>query len=563
MTTSARTLAVRLAALNDGQLTSLFRAREVRDDAPWTDFFDAAEWLLSAGAIDRALDALTSEEAIDLRRAADGSSAGASQKRLSDLALLDENARPLPAVAESVQARPAVHSTPEMAPPAATDSDSAHTAETAAATVRAVADLILAARHMPLSLIASGALTAGERRRLAESGIDEEVADHIRAIAITAELAQTDGRVLVLTSAADTWLALSFAERWEALNESFRRGLPRGLRAGDGWIPATNWPSAYPWDTHWPGRAKELLRHAELLGLLTTRGTEPAWARTLREGAPVDTATLTALLPPEVDRVFLQNDLTAIAPGPLHPALDSRLRTMTAHDTAQASSYRFTADTLAAALAIGETEQSITTFLTELSLTGVPQPLSYLLTQTAARHGLVRVTPEDGGTRVASVDTALLATIEVDRSLRPLALRRDGDTLVTRVQADAVAAALRDSRYPATMTDAAGTPASIAHPRLTAGDTTTSADYATLIARLREHHAADSDAAWLDRELEAAVSARAVVHVEVAMPDGSHRELVLEASGLGGGRLRGRDRAADVERTLPVRSIRSVRVVTD
>ena len=55
--------------------------------------------------------------------------------------------------------------------------------------------------------------------------------------------------------------------------------------------------------------------------------------------------------------------------------------------------------------------------------------------------------------------------------------------------------------------------------------------------------------------------AKAVLLVEVAMPDGSLRELALEAAGLGGGRLRGRDRAADVERTLPVRSIVSVRVV--
>jgi len=50
-----------------------------------------------------------------------------------------------------------------------------------------------------------------------------------------------------------------------------------------------------------------------------------------------------------------------------------------------------------------------------------------------------------------------------------------------------------------------------------------------------------------------------VLVVEVAMPDGSTRELTLEATGLGGGRLRGKDRAADVERTLPVSSIRSVR----
>jgi hypothetical protein len=50
-----------------------------------------------------------------------------------------------------------------------------------------------------------------------------------------------------------------------------------------------------------------------------------------------------------------------------------------------------------------------------------------------------------------------------------------------------------------------------------------------------------------------------VIVVVVRMPDGSERALTLEASGLGGGRLRGRDRGADVERTLPVSSIVSVR----
>src|SRR5690606_37591085 len=94
-----------------------------------------------------------------------------------------------------------------------------------------------------------------------------------------------------------------------------------------------------------------------------------------------------------------------------------------------------------------------------------------------------------------------------------------------------------------------------------AQSTTPERSHESLITRLRAQQGPDADAAWLDRELDAAVRAKAVLHVEVAMPDGSTRELLLEASGLGGGRLRGRDRAADVERTLPVKSIRSARVV--
>ncbi len=44
----------------------------------------------------------------------------------------------------------------------------------------------------------------------------------------------------------------------------------------------------------------------------------------------------------------------------------------------------------------------------------------------------------------------------------------------------------------------------------------------------------------------------------VRLPDGSARVFRLEATGLGGGRLRGRDRAADVERTLPLSHIDAV-----
>ena len=52
---------------------------------------------------------------------------------------------------------------------------------------------------------------------------------------------------------------------------------------------------------------------------------------------------------------------------------------------------------------------------------------------------------------------------------------------------------------------------------------------------------------------------RATVTVTVRMPEGTERDLTIEATGLGGGRLRGRDRAADVERTLPMSHIVRVR----
>ena len=43
------------------------------------------------------------------------------------------------------------------------------------------------------------------------------------------------------------------------------------------------------------------------------------------------------------------------------------------------------------------------------------------------------------------------------------------------------------------------------------------------------------------------------------MPDGRVVDYLLEPTGVGGGRVRGRDRAADIERTLPLSSVRGVR----
>ena len=86
----------------------------------------------------------------------------------------------------------------------------------------------------------------------------------------------------------------------------------------------------------------------------------------------------------------------------------------------------------------GETAESIRSFLATLSLTGIPQPLDYLIESTAARHGLVRVRTDDvtGRTLIESTDAALRDTIAVDQALRPLGLLPEPGALVSRVTTD-------------------------------------------------------------------------------------------------------------------------------
>lgn len=558
MSTYARPLADRLAAASDAQLERLLRDRRVSPDAAWDDFFDAAEALLEVPSIERALAALPRADALDVRRAVDSAPDAAGIRPVLGL-VYEDGTVPQP-VAAAVTGQPEIPDIGEHSPARSPATVEARAAERAFTTIGALADLLLATRSAPLALVASGGISATEKRRLADGG----QLDDLRALAETAGLAHPVDRELRITRSAETWLTTSFCPRWTAVADAFRRSLPEGIRSGGGWTAPGTWAAAYPWDPAWPARAEQLLRLADLLGLVAVDGSEPSWAQHLRAGDAADAQALQSLLPTEVDRLFVQNDLTAIAPGPLLPALDNRLRAMTEHEsTAQASSYRFTADSIARALIEGETAESILDFLGAVSLTGVPQPLAYLVAQTADRHGLVRVGPDaTGSTRVSSTDAHLLAAIEVDRNLRPIGLVREGGQLTSRVGAEAVAWALTDARYPATLVDRDGATIPGTRVRLAPERSADLVSYAPLIARLRSRQGPDADAAWLDRELEAAVRARAVVLVEVAMPDGTSRELTLEASGMGGGRLRGRDRTADVERTLPVRSIRSVQVLS-
>ncbi|MCM3780079.1 helicase-associated domain-containing protein [Microbacterium hydrocarbonoxydans] len=567
MSTHARPLAEHLAALSDADLSELFSERDVRPDVGWQDFFDAAEALLEPASLARVLPRLTLGEARTLQRMAAGERADNSDDRrtLERLALVRPDGELPPPVATAVSDRPALAPSSSHHQGQADDRAAAHAAERAFTTVATIADLLLAAKDRSFALLAGGTLSAGERRHLADSGVATESVDHLLAIASSAGLVAVGDRRLHATDIADQWLRSSVSERWSELARGFRDALPRGIRSGrGGWIPLADWPQAHPWDSAWPERSAALTEQARLLGLVADDGTEPAWAAPLRDGRDPDPASLTALLPAEVDRIFLQNDLSAISPGPLAPALDVRLRTVAARESAaQASTYRFTPESVARALVAGESEESLVRFLETVSLTGIPQPLRYLIAQTAQRHGLVRVSTdaETGRTRIESADPHLVDAIAVDQTLRPLSLTKHVGSLTTRVGRDTVYWALTDARYPATLVDEDGTVLTGERHAPVTTPEAGSNDYTSLIAALRSHQGPDADAAWLDRELEAAVRAKAVLRVTVGMPDGSTRELLLEATGLGGGRLRGRDKAADVERTLPVSSIRAATVI--
>ena len=275
------------------------------------------------------------------------------------LALLRPDGTPAPPVAEAVTTRPALATTEvgesdEKADAPAPAQAGARAAERAFTSVAAIADLVLLAADSPLALLTGGALAAGEKRRIAEMGTPGRTgrrASRRSPQTPASSHRSTDG---LHATAAGRRVAAPVGIRPV---DRARRGVPRCTppwsadhrgRVAAGAALA----GAVPLGSDLGTAERRDLRQSRTAGPDRARtdhrarphgtepdGTEPEWAVPLRRGDPADATALSQLLPAEVDRIFLQNDLTAIAPGPLEPALDVRLRSIAARESAaQASS---------------------------------------------------------------------------------------------------------------------------------------------------------------------------------------------------------------------------------
>ena len=83
-----------------------------------------------------------------------------------------------------------------------------------------------------------------------------------------------------------------------------------------------------------------------------------------------------------------------------------------------------------------------------------------------------------------------------------------------------------------------------------------------IVARLRllgDDEPEAAGRAWLERQLEVAIKAKALIVVTISMHDGTTSEYLLQPTSIAGGRLRALDRKSDIERTLPVSHISAVR----
>ncbi|WP_423463025.1 helicase-associated domain-containing protein [Promicromonospora sp. MS192] len=198
-----------------------------------------------------------------------------------------------------------------------------------------------------------------------------------------------------------------------------------------------------------PGRA--LLRpHAP--DARTDGATGPASLGTppdgpIPDGAPVTDGAadaLRAVLPHEVDEILLQGDLTGIVPGRPSRQLARLLeRAADVESRGAATTVRFSPASVTRALDQGGTADELLDELARRSPVPVPQPLDYLVRDTARRHGAVRVGSASSYLRAA--DATVLAGLEHDPTLAGLGLVRLAPTvLAASVPAAALHEALRE-----------------------------------------------------------------------------------------------------------------------
>lgn len=140
------------------------------------------------------------------------------------------------------------------------------------------------------------------------------------------------------------------------------------------------------------------------------------------------TAAMAAALPAPVDKVLVQADLTVVAPGRLDPLLATRLEQVaTVESSGSATVYRVTPQSIRGALDAGLSSADLHALFDEHSTTGVPQALTYLIDDTARRHGVLRI----GGVSsyLRSDDPALVAQAVSAATAAGFVLRRIAPTV--------------------------------------------------------------------------------------------------------------------------------------
>ncbi|MGO3146062.1 MAG: helicase-associated domain-containing protein [Leucobacter sp.] len=607
-------LSSHLASLDRAGLLSLASSRRIASPTTVNDPLDLAQELLKPDSISQALTLLTREELHTLdaihRAQPVGTLHESAVASLLAHGLIAAGPTPLSEVAQTLESQLAIQgiSPSELQDslgatplPNLTDNGAIDTG-TAADTSGWFAQALTASGQVawmlrdlgraPAKLNRNGVVASAWVKSLVERLSIPRGAELVELVRATG-LAVPVGTGFV--ARADAWLASEHETRWVVLAQAAITFMPKRLldmlRAGE-FAEETSqsgskdshpvishvidaFPAQFPLAT--PATLAAIDRAAQLwerLGITMHGHLSSGGAQVLYDSEFIPTGW-----PAAAPGIYVQPDLTVVIPGPLPVADESALATIAVPEQlGVASTLRITEASLGEAFDRGLDAQTIRDMLERLTVSGIPQPLDYLITALSERAGSVIVTQnfsEHGRSRIDFAQEALRNTVLVDRRLAHLQLHEPPaapltDTaiapLYSKLRADHVLAALLDARYPAKTESQAHAAAEAQADRKAAeahafeASTEAPADpVEELVDRvLAATHASPSD---IGRQVTLAIRDRSSIKVTVEIR-GAVRDFTIVPVSLAAGRMRALDEIAGVERTLPLEAITAVAPVT-
>ena len=394
--------------------------------------------------------------------------------------------------------------------------------------------------------------------------------EYVKAIV---ELAKVSGVIAISekrfhpTDLADSWIAADPKNRWQVLANAWlailgasgSKELALQLAQNPSKSLAELVGSSFPLvNASAQSRISRVAELADAIGL-SGNGFAASWLGVVLAGKVAAAAkSVDQRLPAQQERIIVQADLSIIAPGPLSSTLEIELRKFTdTENIGLATGYRISPLSISCGLEEGMTEKQIRTLLEKLSGTAIPQPVDYLISETASRFGRLKITAHESGSKLISTDELLATQILMDSKLKSFGLRKSEGEIVSMLEPESLYHALRENGYLTIRVDGNG---KVIAPSALHKNNSHTAMFEDQLARLRKQDLEIADQAPesdVDRKIQLALASKSILLVEINA-NGKVMNFVLEPIGLANGRLRARDRKADIERTLPVSAITSI-----
>jgi hypothetical protein len=440
--------------------------------------------------------------------------------------------------------------------------------------IQAMTEFVYELEHKFLSEVGKAGLALPDVKRFAILlGVEREQVRELWELAHTNNLVAVQDSRWVLGGMAGAWLEADVLKRWgyaveswlKLLGHASGKELARELANSEQRTFAELLAHVYPLADVSPGsRGAKLAAHAELLGL-TSRGAVQPWFEAAVNGDLKSASSLVkGFFPAHQSRVILQADLSVVAPGPLDEKVELELREFVEADSVGlASHFRINALSISYALERGHSVDDIRSSLLRISGQSLPQPIDYLLNDVAKRFGRIKVVADEstGGCFIRVNDSTLAIELVNDLRHRIIALRQlEPELLFSKYSVDVVYFTLRDFGHLAVRATDKGEVIAPVKLSQRVGTTPKPDAIESMVERLRgsEQKAAEGDDESKLRQLQLAIKNKASVRVIYSGKDAVQYEFLLEPVGVANGRLRARDRKADIERTLPLANIVSL-----